>query len=137
MTLTESSTENLIALKREDRIYQLQILKSNRIAVDEWIIKVEEIWQEHNETRKPIPILSDSRGAENVPLNYAFTEGMKVARRYRNLPNGRTAFIIKAGVVSSLLNAFLRLMPLKIEFRYFDPGQYEQAVTWLREIVEL
>jgi hypothetical protein len=136
MTFTQASTENLISHKREDGVYVLEVLKPTRVAVDEWIARVEEIWAEHDQNRKPIPILSDSRGADNIPLNYAFNEGLKVAKRYRNLPQGRTAFIVRAGIVSSLLSAFLRLMPLRIQFRYFDPSQYDEAVNWLREIVK-
>jgi hypothetical protein len=136
MGFTEQNTDNLISKAHPDGIYELIMLQSKRKTVDEWIDCVNEIWEMHNTNRQPIPILSDNTQADNLPLSYAFREGMKLTRQYNNLPKGRTAFIVKKSTLTKIMNSFLRMMPLNIEFRYFSIDERAEAISWLKEFTQ-
>lgn len=107
-----------------------------RVGVDAWIDKVAIIWEHHNETREPISILTRNADPSigSTPLNYAFKKGMPLVRKYRNLPKSRSAWLVKKDMMVSLLDTFLRMMPVRIEYRYFELDEHENATEWLLEI---
>lgn len=135
MSFTSSETKNLITKKRDDGIYELMLLAETREAVDEWIDAVAAIWEDHHHSRQPIPILTTSVRPLNLPLNYAFKKGLELTRRYRKLPKGRTAFVVDDSIMKSMVNTFLKLLPISTEIRYYTSQEQEQAIVWLKELI--
>lgn len=135
MAFTVGETPNLISRRLDSGVYYLTLLKPTRAAVDEWTARVEEIWTLHNETRQPIAVLVDNEQAFNLPISYAFQQGLPLARWFRNLPKGRTALVSDDAVMTSVVNSFLQLMPIRVEVRFFRTSEHAHALAWLEELL--
>lgn len=133
LTFEDTATDNLIFTTHAEKYYRLTILKATRPAVDEWLAKVDMIWEAYNGGDYPLRILCLTATDTQIPINYAFREGMKLVRKYRDLPPASTAFVIRNrhDMMISLTDSFLRLMPMKINYRFFVRHQEASAIAWL------
>ncbi|MCS6836353.1 MAG: hypothetical protein NZ750_10085 [Anaerolineae bacterium] len=115
--------------------YEIVMHDDSRRAVDSWMRRIEAIWTLHIQTRQPIPVLTVHPHEGAVPLNYAFVEGLKLARRFRDLPPGRSAFLETRNFMTQMLDSFLRAMRLSaIEYYHASPHKRAEAVAWLSEL---
>jgi hypothetical protein len=121
-------------VRHDNGVHEMVLHESSRVAVDAWLNQVEQIWQEHTRSRQPVMIIVDNGVLPQQPLQYAFQRGMQLSRRFSKLPPGRTAFLLNSMGVLSLLDSFLRLMRLNIQYRYFRLGQREEALHWVQEL---
>ena len=129
------SNDGLTALIVHPTYYEIANLEGTRRAVDSWLGRIEAIWELHSRTQVLIPTLVTYPAEGNAPLNYAFNQGMKLAKRFPNLPHGRTVFLGTDGFIIQLADFFLQMMKLNnFSYRYMHVHQRAEAVAWLSEL---
>jgi hypothetical protein len=129
--MSESTNKPRVTYQLLDNgIHEFTFHESSTRALDVWIKKVEEVTAAAPKDRY-IRSLYDQSVSGMQPLTYAFRVSQDMAKRIPDRPPSRTVFLVKPGFVTSLLDAFIRLMRGRDKVRYLDGDQREEAIRWL------
>lgn len=136
MPLTDSDN-GLTALVVHPTYYEIVFHEATRAAVDSFLAQIEAIWELHNQTRAPIPILVVNPTEGYLPLNYTFNQGTKLIRRFPKLPLSRMVFLgpTPNSFMARMVDLLVQVLPLGgFRHRHLDTHQRIEAVAWLSEL---
>lgn len=104
---------------------------SPRLAFDEWIIYVEQLYQMPKGT--PVKLLTNNQNIEAIPLAYAFRKSQPIIKRNPIRAKIRTVLLFpeSQGILEKLLHSFIEILALGDEIRYMYGDSRDEAIQWL------
>jgi hypothetical protein len=116
----------------ENGVHYFRFTESSRRAIDQWIVKTEEITRDTPQDQI-IHYFYDQVESGMQPASYAFRKSQAAMAPYPNRAKSRTVFLVNKGFFVALMETFINLMRSgdTDTVRFFDSEDREKAMEWL------
>lgn len=116
----------------ENGIHQFIFMDSSRDALDEFFHQLEQVFGQTTGAALNRYIVDITGGDREVSIVSMTTRFRRLETQFPNRPPGRTALLIKNGLLLSVIDGIIRaLAPQRDETRFFGVDKRDEAIQWL------